>query len=1070
MKIKKRLIDIIAKEDRKVQIKEVILQQRKTRYLIPTFFSLLLLFYWPFAQANYRVYFNNTTENQVDYTSFLKLNPQDTTCVRLDPQYYRAYSGIAQPYQKVQLFDINYNKSLSKGELFCFQSNLTIHSKNAGTSIISTTTKILGDAVDAEVQSALLTVGPQNYSLFAAKPYPRPVALTGLNNLHIGDRADYSFYAAAMRYFFADQSNNELDYVLSLPQPRFTRNDDDTQLTVGTYNVQLWPKYAALHKRMNQAYLRAQLIPLTISQYDVVVLEELMDEKYRILVNQLMKEDYPYQYGPTMDNKSRSSGTVIYSHWPILKKDSLIYQDSNKLDSEAAKAALYVEIKKGNNLYHIFGSHLQATEGTNTAAGDQIARDQQFTQLLAFIKKQEIATNQAVIIAGDLNIDYQACFLKKNCAEYHKTIQSINKNYPVWDNVDVVPFGSDPSKNRMNTDSDAAMKDYVLPVSVGYLAPISQRTHIRVLREPAIAMMYAGGEQIQQDSFGNLDLSGHFMLESELSYPSTKEVPITHSTAEEKKHEGKQQALNAFMPVLLNEPEITDKKSIDSKQADVSPQQPGNNKNAASTNNLRSVNLNSVNLGSAQIDFNKNEQVIEGFGSFAGRAIPFFSAEKREKIAEMLFSKEGLGLSMIRMEISPYLASFANIPKNLSVNDPYFDAMQWGKLSSDEKEWRAQLWVVLKAKSFYPDIKVIGSTWTPPLSMKIRPTVFGGPSWLHPNELKPEYYGAFSNYLVEKFIIPSLAAGIPIDSVSPQNEPEFATPSWNGCVWLPWQTANFIEKFKATLKEKHLKTKIIVGEVANSVIAELYWDATQLYWNIKHLFTKSNFPADIVATHGYSFPPGKAGAVTYNTRQVPWPLGGYANHRHRYLTEISSTYRYDPSMKNALGFAVSLHKFLTQGDMNAFIFWLGMLDSYSNEALIVTDKFKNLEFPKVFDVYGQFSRYILPNAIRVTVKNAFSRPTVYISAYKRIIQGSSSSNAQELTIVLINDANQANSVRLNLKGLVHLTSPWQCIAFTDATHRWEPHSNAVKLQDNNQGLSVTLPANSVVTLRGEGVL
>ncbi len=1059
MKKKQQLIDIAVKEFNKTQIGTALVPRRKSRYLIHSVFSITLLFYWPLAQANYGIYFNNTTANTVDYSSFLKLNTQDTTCSRLDPQYYRAYSGVAQPYQKVQLFNIDYNKGLYKGELFCFQSNLTIHPKNASSSTISTTTKILGDAVASQIQSASLTIGPQNYSLFATKPYPRPVALTSLNNLHIGNRSDYSFYAAAIRYFFTDQSTNEIDYVLSLPPTRFMRNDNETQLAVGTYNVQLWPKYAGISMRMNEAYLRAQLIPLNISHYDVVVLEELMDRKYRTLVNQLMKGDYPYQYGPTMNAKPLSGGTVIYSHWPILKKDSIIYKDCNKLDCGAAKGALYVEIKKGNSLYHIFGTHLQATEGASTAVADKVARDRQFTQLLGFIKKQKINKNQAVVIAGDLNIDYEACFLKKDCGEYYKTIQAVNNAYPAWDNKDVVPFGSDPNKNLMNTDPSGEMEDYVLPISIGYLIPVNQHTHIRVLREPAIPMMYDGGSQMLHNPFGDLDLSDHFMLESMLSYPSTKKMPITNSTYDEKKH-----PLGfipvGFIPGSLNEPEITDKKLKPSKQPDVSPQQPVNNQNATTTKN---------NLSSAQIDFNKNKQTITGFGSFAGRALPFFMAEKREKIAQMLFSPEGLRLSMIRMEIPPYLASFASIPKNLSLNDPYFDSRQWGKLSEDEKEWRAQLWIVLKAKSLYPDIKVIASTWTPPVDMKTRHTIFGGPSFFHPNELKPEYYGAFSNYLVEKFIIPSLAAGIPIAAVSPQNEPEFATPNWAGCVWLPWQTANFIEKFKATLKEKHLKTKIIAGEVANSIIAELYWDATCLYWNIKHLFVKSNFPVDIVATHGYSFPP-KAGAVTYNRLQLPWPLGGYANHRQRYLTEIASTHPYDPSMKNALGFAISLDKFLTQGDVNAFIFWLSMLDSYSNEALII-DKANNLVFSKVFDVFGQFSRYILPGSIRVTVKNEFLRPTptVYISAYKHIIQGSLS-HSQELTIVLINNTNQANSVKLNLKGIARLTSSWKSVALTDSTHRWEPNSNAVKLYDNNATLTVTMPANSVVTLRGEGVL
>lgn len=1060
MKIKQKLIPSLAKKSTKTSIKYIRNPQwkkNKTKCFIRCVFGMTLFLYWPFALASYKIYFHNNSENSVDYSSFLKQNKQGSLCSFLDPQYYRTYSGTAQAYQKVPLLNINYDKGLHKGELFCFQSNLTIHPKDASSSTISTTSKISGDGVGSEIQSASLTIGTQNYALFSTKPYPRPVALTALHHLHIGDYLNYSFYAAAIHYFFTDQSTNEIDYVLSLPQTRFTRNNNESQLAVGTYNVQLWPQYAGISMRMNEAYLRAQLIPLNLVHYDVVVLEELMDKKYRTLVNQLMKVDYPYQYGPTMNAKPLSGGTVIYSHWPLLKKDSIIYKDCNKLDCGAAKGALYMEIKKGTRLYHIFGTHLQATEGASTAEGDQATRGRQFTQLLGFIKKQNIAKNQAVIIAGDLNIDYEACFIKKDCGEYHKTIQAVNNAYPAWDNINVLPFGSDPSKNLMNTDQEGEMEDYVLPVSIGYLAPITQQTHIRVLREPAIPMMYDGGSQILHNPFGNLDLSDHFMLESLLSYPSTKKIPITNVTNTTR--EGKKPLIGFILGsrFLLNKRENTDKKAKQSSQSDVRPQPVNNN------------NVTAANMSSAQIDFNKNKQTIEGFGSFAGRALPFFMAQKREQIARMLFSPEGLGLSMIRMEISPYIASFARIPKNLSLNDPYFDSTQWGKLSKDEKESRAQLWIVLKAKSLCSSIKAIASTWTPPVDMKTRPTIFGGPSFLHPNELKSKDYGAFSHYLVEKFIIPSLAAGIPLEAVSPQNEPEFATPNWGGCVWLPWQTANFIEQFKATLKENHLKTKIIVGEVANSVIAELYWDATCLYWKMTHLFEKNNLPADIVATHGYSFPPGKAGAVTYNRLQLPWSLGGYANHRQRYVTEISSTYPYDPSMKNALGFAISLHKFLTQGNMNAFIFWLSMLDTYSNEALIVSDKENNLVFPKVFDVFGQFTRYILPGSIRVNVENKFPWPAVYISAYKHIIQGSSA-HAQELTIVLINNKNQASSVKLNLKSLVRLTSLWKSVALTDATHRWQFNSPEVTLKGNNTILIVTMPANSVVTLKGEGVV
>ncbi len=492
--------------------------KRPRYYLVRAIFSLSFLLVESNANAHYAIYFNNNTASKINFRSYL-INRQSTVCSRLNPRYYHAYSGLAYPYQKVKLFDVDYDQGMRNGELFCFQSLFTISSSHAS---FLTTTRISGASVGSEIKSASLTLNKQHYTLFASKPSPHPVALAQLNNLNLGKHANYSFYAAAIHYFFSDQSTNEIDYVLSLPQSRFLRRDKDTQLAIGTYNVQLWPFYAKVAMRMNEAKMRAQLIPLNLSHYDVVVLEELMDKKYRKMVSTLLRRDYPYRYGPTMNHSPLSGGTVIYSHWPILKKDSIIYDECNKLDCGAAKGALYIKIKKGNVIYNIFGTHLQATESTKTAAMDEVVREKQFSHLRQFIKKQNINKNQAVIIAGDLNIDYQACFLKKNCEEYRKTILSVAKNYPRWNNIKRVPFGSDPSKNLMNTDPEGEMEDYILPVSIGYLAPLAQQTHIRVIREPAIPIMYDGGLQLFHNPFGDLDLSDHFMFESILTFPSIK--------------------------------------------------------------------------------------------------------------------------------------------------------------------------------------------------------------------------------------------------------------------------------------------------------------------------------------------------------------------------------------------------------------------------------------------------------------------------------------------------------------------------------------------------------------------
>src|SRR5207237_10032351 len=61
-----------------------------------------------------------------------------------------------------------------------------------------------------------------------------------------------------------------------------------------------------------------------------------------------------------------------------------------------------------------------------------------------------------------------------------------------------------------------------------------------------------------------------------------------------------------------------------------------------------------------------------------------------------------------------------------------------------------------------PDIKVMGSPWSPPVWMKSNQKSMGG-------SLKPEFYGAYANYFV-KYIQGMQAEGIRIDAITVQNE------------------------------------------------------------------------------------------------------------------------------------------------------------------------------------------------------------------------------------------------------------------------------------------------------------
>lgn len=101
-----------------------------------------------------------------------------------------------------------------------------------------------------------------------------------------------------------------------------------------------------------------------------------------------------------------------------------------------------------------------------------------------------------------------------------------------------------------------------------------------------------------------------------------------------------------------------------------------------------------------------------------------------------------------------------------------------------------------------PDIKLMGSPWSPPAWMKDNKDTRGG-------SLLPEFYEAYALYFV-KYIQQMAEEGIIIDAVTVQNEP--LHPGNNpSLLMLPEQQAEFIKNHLGPMFEKHgIQTKIII--------------------------------------------------------------------------------------------------------------------------------------------------------------------------------------------------------------------------------------------------------------------
>lgn len=436
-----------------------------------------------------------------------------------------------------------------------------------------------------------------------------------------------------------------------------------------------------------------------------------------------------------------------------------------------------------------------------------------------------------------------------------------------------------------------------------------------------------------------------------------------------------------------------------------------------------------------KINYVETRQAIEGFGCFGGRETPFFADARRDDIMNRLF--EDLQLSIMRTEVKPSFSTKPgernfNMDANLDIppNAPYFNSPD-----QDEVKRRSQLWILKTAKQRYPHIKIVPSVWSPPYYM-LKKTI---------KKLAKDYYKEFASFLAD-YIEAYQTINVPIFAMSPQNEPENILSPWDVCLWLPPDTATFVKNhIKPVFQQRGLDTKIMVGESAN-------WGFNSIMLGLVNLFLGGKKQdVDILASHAYSLPNILNKTVNYDTSPLGILPSGY---KSTWITESCATTSFDPSMKMGLQAAICIHKFLAVSEVNAFIFWLGMIRGNSNEALISSDGIGNYQLTKVYDVMGNYSRYVKEGYRRITTNSLSLASSLYVSAFKGI-------DTDSLSIVMINESDdivpisiRVEQAPLSIKSLTPYMTPAKLGV------RWEA-GEAINIVDEK--FNTNLPPSSVTT-------
>jgi len=205
------------------------------------------------------------------------------------------------------------------------------------------------------------------------------------------------------------------------------------------------------------------------------------------------------------------------------------------------------------------------------------------------------------------------------------------------------------------------------------------------------------------------------------------------------------------------------------------------------------------------VDASQKFQTIEGFGfSLTGgsaQAILKLDKAKRAALLQELFSRkeDAIGLSYLRISIgasdlNETVFSYDDMPAGQTdLKLEHFN------LGPDLKDVVPVLKEIL---AINPNIKIMGSPWSPPVWMKDNGSSKGG-------SLQPKYYQVYAEYFV-KYIQAMKAEGIVIDAITPQNEP--LHPGNNpSLLMLAGQQADFIgNHLGPAFAKAKIKTKIVI--------------------------------------------------------------------------------------------------------------------------------------------------------------------------------------------------------------------------------------------------------------------
>ena len=395
---------------------------------------------------------------------------------------------------------------------------------------------------------------------------------------------------------------------------------------------------------------------------------------------------------------------------------------------------------------------------------------------------------------------------------------------------------------------------------------------------------------------------------------------------------------------------------------------------------------------SATINGGQTFQTITGFGASEGfgqaQTIMSNSTVESQALKYLFSTSGGAGLTILRNEISADSGDTIepNAPSSPTATPAY---LPLASIGNDQD----QLTLAQAIKSAYGVTNIFADAWSAPAFMKTNDSAINGGTLCGVSGAtcsSGNWEQAYANYL-KQYAADYSAAGVPLTYVGPENEANLS-PSYDGMVMSPAQTAQFLDVLGPTMASSGLSTQV-------ECCATEGWDYAQQYAAAIEADPTALADTPVFTSHGY-------------TQAPTTPLSGWT--KPAWQTEWSTFEGWTTAWDNGaadsgLSWAQHIFAGLDSANLNAFLYWWGSSTpsgNGDNESLIQINGSTVTPSGRLW-AFANFSDFVRPGAVRVGATTTDGNLT--LDAFKN-----SSSNT--LAVVALNTGSSSDTVNFALSG------------------------------------------------------